>query len=256
VQTLAIIRPKAQLAASKQLVESLGYKTIVASLIDIVGIEDPTWFTFLRELKRGLVDYAIFTSANGVRRCVELGLNGDMIPPATRVVALGPHTGKTLREAGIQVDLMPGEFSSRGIVQLLSNITNNNIWLLRSAYGSDSLVDGLRRNGAVVNQVILYTLNKLCGKAQKDFMRRVLGEDIAAVLFTSSMTVHSFFECAERISAYDRAVQTLKTRLVGAIGAPTAEVLRDFGVGVNVMPDKATFRSLVLAVDAVLTNQA
>jgi uroporphyrinogen-III synthase len=256
MQTIAIIRPKAQLAASKRLVEALGYKTIVAPLIDIVEIEDPVWPTFVRELKQGLVDYVVLTSANGVHRCVKLGLEAGMIPSATRVVALGPHTAERLREAGIRVDLMPHEFSSRGIVQLLSNITSDNIWLLRSAYGSDSLVDGLRRNGAVVNQVLLYSLNKLCGKAQKDFIRRVLEEEVAAVLFTSGMTVRSFFECASRISAHDRAVQTLKTRLVGAIGAPTADVLADYGVAVNVMPDKATFRSLALAADAALTNRA
>jgi len=256
MQTLAIIRPNAQLDASKQFVASLGYRAIVAPLIDIIEIEDPMWSTFLRELKGGLVDYVVLTSANGARRCVELGLKGDMIPPSTRVVALGPSTRQTLREAGIRVDLIPGEFSSRGIVELLSDIATDNIWLLRSAYGSDSLVEGLRRNGAVVNQVLLYTLNKLCGEAQKDFIRRVLEDDIAAVLFTSSMTVHSFFECAKRMSTHDRTVRTLKTRLVGAIGVPTAEVLADYGVNVGVTPDKATFRSLVLAVDAVLTSGA
>ncbi len=256
MQTLAIIRPEKQLEDSKKVVESFGYRALGAAMVDIVPLRDPVWPAFLDELRVGNVDYVILTSANGARSCAQLGLNAASIPPSTRVVAIGPTTRTALLKGHLRVDLMPSEYSSRGIVQMLNNVAGKNVWVLRSALGSSELIGGLQNNGATVNELVLYTLKRRCGQPQRDFIREVTEGDVAGVLFTSAMTVHAFFDCADRMGTRERLIARLVNQLVGAIGKPTAEALYASNVQVNAMPKDATFRELVSTVHLALNNRA
>jgi uroporphyrinogen-III synthase len=161
-----------------------------------------------------------------------------------------------LLKAHFRVDLMPSEYSSRGIVQMLGDVTRKNIWVLRSAFGSSELTDGLQNNGATTNEIVLYTLKKLCGQQQRDFIRELVESDVAGVLFTSATTVRALFDCADRIGMKERLIERLTNRVVGAIGKPTAEALGTYEVGVDVIPSDATFRKLVSTVHATLIDRA
>jgi|GEM_PF-276594 len=256
MKTLAIIRPDKQLEDSKKVVESFGYGALAIALIAIVPIRDLHWPTFLDELKTGRVDYVVITSANGARSCADLRLNAASFPSSTQVVAIGPKTRSAMLKAHLRVDLMPLEYSSRGIVKMLSDVERKNIWVLRSAFGSTELTQGLQNSGATVNEIVLYTLKKLCGQHQRDFIRKLIESDVAGILFTSAMTVRALFECADRIGAKGHLIERLANRVVGAIGKPTADTLGSFDVRVDVMPREATFRELVSAVDATLTDRS
>lgn len=256
MKTLAIIRPDKQLEDSKKVVESFGYGVLATALVDIVPIRDLLWPTFLDELKTGRVDYVVITSANGARSCAELRLNAASFPSSTRVVAIGPKTRSAMLKAHLHVDLMPSEYSSHGIVQMLSDVERKNIWVLRSAFGSSELTEGLQNSGATVNEIVLYTLKKLCGRQQRDFIRELVESDVAGVLFTSTMTVRALFDCADRIGVKGYLIERLANRVVGAIGKPTADALGSFDVRVDVIPSEATFRELVSTVHATLTDRA
>ncbi|MGZ4864690.1 MAG: uroporphyrinogen-III synthase [Halobacteriota archaeon] len=256
MQTLAIIRPKTQLEDSKKIVESFGYRALAASMVDITPVSDSLWSTFSDELAKGKVDYLILTSANGARICAQRGLNAVNIPKSTRVVAIGPATRSALLKEQLRVDLMPLEYSSRGIVRKLSNIAGKKIWVLRSAFGSSELIEGLKKRGAGVNEVVLYTLKQLCGPHQREFILEVTEGDVAGVLFTSAMTVKAFFDCADRMGTRNRLIARLAHQLVGAIGTPTANALRSYNVEVEALPKEATFSALVSAANATLKNRA
>jgi uroporphyrinogen-III synthase len=256
MQTLAIIRPKKQLEDSKRVVESFGYKALAATIVDILPICNSLWFTFLDELTKGNVDYLILTSANGALSCAQLGLKAENIPKSTRVVAIGPATRTALLKEQLRVDLMPSEYSSHGIVQMLSNVAGKKIWVLRSAYGSSELIEGLQKSGAAVKELVLYTLKKRCGPPQRDFIQELTEGDVAGVLFTSAMTVRAFFDCADRMGARERLIEQLACHLIGAIGIPTADALRACNVKVDVIPKDATFGELVSIVHSTLMNRA
>jgi uroporphyrinogen-III synthase len=156
----------------------------------------------------------------------------------------------------LRVDLMPSEYSSHGIVRTLSNIAGKKIWVLRSAYGSSELIEGLKKGNATVNEVVLYTLKKLCGPLQRNFILEVTEGDVAGVLFTSAMTVKAFFDCADRMGTRDRLIARLAYQLVGAIGTPTAGALRSYNVEVDALPKDATFKELVSVAHATLKSRA
>jgi uroporphyrinogen-III synthase len=256
METLAIIRPKSQLEASKKIVEAFGYRALGITMIDVTPLRDPLWHDFLDELKFGKVDYVIITSANGAHICATLGLNASNIPAATQIVAIGPQTRAALLKEHFRVDLVPTEYSSRGLVKMFNNIERKSIWVLRSAFGSSELLEGLANAGATVHEIVLYTLKRFCGPPQKAFVREVAGGTIAGVLLTSAMTVRAFFDCANRMKAQERLVAQLGEMVVGAIGKPTAEALYEMNVQVDVIPTKATFRELVLTVNSALSARA
>jgi len=139
---------------------------------------------------------------------------------------------------------------------MLSDVARKNIWVLRSAFGSSELTEGLQNSGATVNEIVLYTLKKLCGQQQRDFIRELVESDVAGALFTSAMTVRALFECADRIGMKEDLIERLANRVVGAIGKPTAEALGSYEVRVDVIPSNATFRKLVSTVHATLTDSA
>lgn len=252
MQTLAIIRPTNQLEDSKKIVEAFGYQALGIAMIDIVSLRDPLWPDFLDELKGGNVDCVILTSANGARSCAKLGLNAANIPASTRVVAIGPQTRTALLKEHLRVDLVPPEYSSRGIVKMLNHVAGKSIWVLRSASGSPELLEGLKNNGAIVRELVLYTLKKRCGEPQRDFIHEVTEGDVAGVLFTSAMTVRAFLDCADRMEIRERLRARLASIIVGAIGEPTAEALYESNVQVDAIAEQATFRKLVSTIHSTL----
>jgi len=253
METLAIIRPKNQLEESKKILESFGYRALGTTMIDVTPLRDPFWHDFLDELKIGKVDYVIITSANGARICATLGLSTANIPSSTKIVAIGPQTRAALLREHLRVDLVPPEYSSRGLVKMFDNIEKRNIWILRSAFGSSELLEGLENAGAVVHEIVIYTLKKLCGPPQHAFVREVVEGTVAAVLLTSAMTVQAFFDCAHRTKTQERLIARLGEIVVGAIGKPTAEALYEMNVQVDTIPNKATFHELVSAVHSTLS---
>lgn len=255
MKRIALIRPEKQLEESIQLAESYGYDAIAAPLVSITSVDDPNWDNFMRDLAADRVDYIIITSVNGVDRCIELGLSADLLGHA-QVIAIGPTTKKALLGNGIQVDWVPEDYSSSGILTLLKGARNKNVWMLRSAHGSELLHEGLQRSGAHVHEVILYSLLKLCGERQKRFISAIIRGDVAAVLFTSSITVKSFFECSEVLGVTQLLLKSLKRCLVASIGKPTTETLERYDIHADITPLKATYVDLITAVDEALKNDS
>ena len=254
MKTLAILRPEKQLADSTRVVKSFGYDVLATTMVKLIPLRDGLWPTFLDELKRGRVDCVVITSANGARACAQLGLSAASFPPSTRVVAIGPKTRSALLREHFRVDLMPREYSSHGIVQMLSDVAGKNVWILRSAFGSPELIEGLEKKGAKVSEIVLYTLKRLCGQLQRQFIRGLMESNVVGALFTSGVTAHALFDCADRTGMKQPLIERLSHIVVGAIGKPTAEVLGSHSVAVDVIPRNATFKDLVSAVDATLAD--
>lgn len=251
MKRIALIRPEKQLEESIRVAESYGYDAIAAPLVSITSVDDPNWDNFMRDLTADRVDYVIITSVNGVDRCVALGLSADLLGHA-KIVAIGPTTKKALSRNGIRVALVPDDYSSSGILTLLKGVRNKNVWMLRSAHGSELLREGLQQSGAQVHEVILYSLLKLCGERQKRFITAIVRGDVSAVLFTSSVTVKSFFECSEALGVKQRLLKSLKGCLIASIGKPTTGTLERYDIRADIIPPKATYVDLMIAVDEAL----
>jgi uroporphyrinogen-III synthase len=186
-------------------------------------------------------DYIVLTSVTGVRLASELLRDTDAV-----VCAIGPKTADALRAEGVNVDIVPEEYTSAGLVDTLGEVgvEGARVEVARSDHGSDELLDGLNTEGAYVHETVLYEIRRPegGGEATADALR---GGTLDAVLFTSSLTVEHLVAALKESGV---GVDALEDVLVCAIGEPTRRTAESIGVKVDLVPDEETFESLVEAV--------
>jgi uroporphyrinogen-III synthase len=188
-------------------------------------------------------DYVVMTSKTGV----ELAAADEWDPDDETLVAIGERTARAMREAGWDVDVVPVEYSSAGLVEALADdVSGARVEVARSDHGSDVLTDGLADAGADVHETVLYRLVRPEDSGESAAL--AADGDIDAALFTSSLTVDHFLDAAAERGVRDNAVAGLNDAVVGAIGDPTRETAESRGIAVDVVPETATFEALATAV--------
>ena len=233
--TVAVFRPADdRLAAAVETLESLG----VDPLGDPMLAVDPTGAR-----PRADADYTILTSKTGVELAAESGWDAGETP----VCAIGQSTAGALEAAGYAVDIVPEEFSSRGLVERLrGEVDGACVEVARSDHGSAVLLEGLEAAGAYCHETVLYRLVRPEGIGES--VGQAAAGSLDGALFTSSLTVKHFVETARERGVEADALAGLNGAVVGAIGAPTAETAAAHGIEVDVVPDEADFEQLAVAV--------
>jgi len=189
-------------------------------------------------------DYTVLTSVTGVR------LVGGVLGPDTSVCAIGPKTRDALEEMGVEVGVVPDEYTSEGLVECLSGrVEGARVEVARSDHGSDVLPRGLNDAGAYVHETVLYELGRPEGGGVKT-ARGVRDGEVDGVLFTSSLTVEHLLEAFGEEGVGAGALEGV---VVGTIGEPTRETAEEHGVGVDFTPEEETFEGLVDALGDYLS---
>jgi uroporphyrinogen-III synthase len=250
---IAIMRPEMYLNKSVTLAQEYGFETFSAPMIEIEDKKDDCFDDFVYRVLNGKSDYVIFTSANGIDftlKKISDEIRQDFLVALnnTSVLAIGPNTQKALEDAGIECMDLPDSYSSEGVVDHLSPyVEGKTIDIARSSHGSKYLISGLISNGATVFETQVYTLNIPDNITQKNLIRCALAGNISVFAFTSSMIVHNFFTKANDVEAEDRILEVLNSNdtTVAAIGTPTANTLKNYGVKVDIVPEKYLFENML-----------
>jgi uroporphyrinogen-III synthase len=248
---LAIMRPESYREKSEALARDYGFNPIYAPMIKLEAMKDEGFEPFVQRVLAGKSDYIVFTSANGITFTLyKLSENEKESFIAalkkSRVIAIGPNTEKELIKIGIDNSFLPGNFSSEGIVEALCpEVKGKIVDLARSSFGAKILIEGLEKCGATVYDTHVYTLSIPEGAVQKELIERTLAGEVDAFAFTSSMMVKGFMRHAERLGAEDAIKETLNRAVIGAIGTPTGDTLKKYGVNASVIPEKFTFEALL-----------
>jgi uroporphyrinogen-III synthase len=231
---VAVFRPDDErIEAAVDLLGSLGAEPVPDPMLEV----EPTGAV------PGDAPLVVVTSKTGVELAAEAGWE----PGDADLAAIGPATAAAAREAGWTVDVVPDEYTSEGLVAALADrVGGTRVVVARSDHGSDVLLDGLRDAGADVTETVLYRLSRPAGAG--DSAAQAAAGDLDAVAFTSSLTVENFLAAAADRGVLDGARAGLAEAVVGVIGPPTAETAADNGIGVDVVPDEASFEALATAV--------
>ncbi|WP_247003592.1 uroporphyrinogen-III synthase [Halosolutus gelatinilyticus] len=231
--TVAVFRPNDdRLDAAVDLLESLGAEPVADPMLAV----EPTDAT-----PRTDADYVVLTSKTGAGLVADAGWD----PDDAIVCAIGPATADALRDVGYAVDLVPEEFTSSGLVAALrdeARIDGARVEVARSDHGSPVLLDGLADAGAYVHETVLYRLVRPEGSGESAELAADGALDAAC--FTSSLTVEHFLEAAAARGVRQDALAGLRDATVGAIGDPTRGTAESQGIGVDVVPEAATFEAL------------
>jgi uroporphyrinogen-III synthase len=230
----AVFRPDDErIEEAVELLDSLGADPVPDPMLAV----EPTGAT------PETADYVVMTSKTGV----ELVAADGWAPNDETLVAIGERTARAMREAGWDVDVVPEEYSSAGLVEALADdVSGARVEVARSDHGSDVLTDGLADAGADVHETVLYRLVRPEDSGQSAAL--AADGDVDAALFTSSLTVDHFLDAAAERGVRDEAIAGLNDAVVGAIGDPTRETAENRGIAVGVVPETASFESLATAV--------
>jgi uroporphyrinogen-III synthase len=256
-----VTRPRAQATELIGLLESAGARVVVAPTVRIVPPTDPVP---LQRVAADLAqfDWIVFSSANGVDALFDAIPAHDADPTAPvartlsaprnavrtdtlpKIAAVGTRTAERIRARGLEVTLVPDEFTAEGLVRGLTSRTNlagARVLLPRSEIGREVIAEGLRAAGAVVTDVIAYRTVAEQEGDEAAVVRRLLTErGLDAVTFTSGSAVQNF------IQMYGPdIVELLRHTVVAVIGPVTAGVARELGLAVQVQPTTYTAAGMV-----------
>ena len=222
---------------------SKGAQPIVAPMINFAPTDDAaTLEAALARLAAGEFDWITVTSATTVD---VLSSHRAVIPPKTRVAAVGETTAAALAAAGYTVDIVPSEDNSaRGLLEIWEAATNGVIPLkvltLRSEIAKPLLTEGLRRVGHDVESVVAY---RTIGVAVSEkVVSDVAAGLVQAVLVTSGSVAQ---QVQEQLGPIPEGT------LVACIGPQTARDAADIGLDVDVIAADRTAESLIDALVAV-----
>src|ERR687889_1882464 len=137
---LAITRSKSDAKDFLQLVREQGGRAIAIPAIEIVPKGPEVAEQFLGKLRKKKHYYCAFMSQQAVNILFDLACDKiASVLKSTTVIAVGPKTKQSLEEHGIKVGLVLEEFSSFGLVDLMSRVrpSGKKIIIPRSAAASD-----------------------------------------------------------------------------------------------------------------------
>jgi len=231
---VAVFRPADErIENAVELLESLGADPVPDPMLEV----HPTGAT------PADAEYVVLTSKTGVELAAEAGWQ----PGAATLVAIGSSTADAMCEAGYDVDIVPEEYTSAGLVEAMAGqVDDATVEVARSDHGSPVLLDGLDAAGADVHETVLYELVRP-GAAGESVELAADGK-LDAVLFTSSLTVEHFLDIAEERGIRDAVLEGLDDAIVGVIGDPTSKTAEAAGLSVDVVPETIGFESLAAQV--------
>jgi uroporphyrinogen III methyltransferase/synthase len=235
-QTVLVTRAREQSAALTGRLREAGANVVHVPAIEIV----PTDHAPLDAAIRALASYAwiVFTSSNTVtifvKRLEAIGREADL--GSTRVAAVGSATAAALRSAGLPVDLIPEQFVAESVVEALAceNINGKRVLLPQADIARETLANGLREAGAVVDAVVAYRTVVPDGIDSESVHALLDGVDV--VTFASPSSVRNLVALAGGCLPHFAVV---------CIGPITAAAARDAGLNVVAVAETHTADCMV-----------
>jgi porphobilinogen synthase len=159
-------------------------------------------------------DWVVVTSAAGVST-----LPGTLAGP--RWAAVGESTANALRTRGVVAEIVPAESNGGAIAEALPDPAGARVLLVRASLADPDLPAGLRRRGALVDEVTAYETVEGPAESAQDLREALRQPDLAAVVFASGSAVRGFIKLggAANLPAI-------------TIGPRTSAVARDTGFNV------------------------
>jgi len=228
---------------------SRGAQPVVAPMINFAPTDDaPALDAALTRLAAGHFDWMTVTSATTVD---VLTSHRVVVPPRTRIAAVGETTAAALIAAGYRVDIVPSEDNSaRGLLEEWETATAGVIPLrvltLRSEIAKPLLTEGLRRIGHDVESVVAYRTVGV--PVSEQVVADVAAGLVQAVLVTSGSVAQQVQEQLGPIPEHT---------LIACIGPQTARDAAKVGLRVDVVADERSAESLIdVLVRAALARTA
>lgn len=256
-KVVAITRPENQAYELAKLISRIGGQPYMAPTVEIKPSQNRRPIKdFISKLLSGQIDFVIFMSVNGVTTLIDSLKDSELktnflkeLNKAT-VVAVGPKTRRTLEGHGINVKMVPFEYSSEGMVKSLKKmrLRGKNVAIPRSISANAYLHRELEKIGANVLEVPVYqSVSPSDDSRVLSLINDLTAEKIDIITFTSSSTVRNLFKIASKHALADKLRNGLKKTFVVVIGPTTQRTIKKLRVRVDVMPRDYTVEGMIKA---------
>ncbi|MGZ7067333.1 MAG: uroporphyrinogen-III synthase [Methanobacterium sp.] len=241
---IVITRPAERAQDSVEMVKSYGAIPILTPTIELKDSKPDQMKKLCNVLNE--LDWLIFTSPRAIEsffRYCNLENSKDI-----KVAVIGPKTGEKLDKYGVNVDLMPDDYTAEGLLAAFQkfDVKGMKIGMPRTMVARYTLPHGLEDRGAEIILADAYKSEMPDDKSKiYELIDDILKRDIDVIMFTSPLTVKNLIKIA-KMEGKEEIVDILRNKevLVAAIGPITKNVLDAYGID-PVMPDVYTFKDML-----------
>jgi uroporphyrinogen-III synthase len=229
-----------------KLIETYGGKPVhAAAMREVPLASNAEALQFAERLFQGKLDIVIFLTGVGARaiwNVVQTKYSAEQFLEALRkvsVFARGPKPVAVLRECNVPVELTAPEPNTwcellQEIDRRQIDLREKNIAVQEYGVSNPELLVGLRERGAQVTPVPVYQwdLPEDLGPL-RSAIQAVIDGGVDVALFTTGVQVTHLFDVAEREGTKDKMKSGLGRVVKASIGPTTSEVLRSYGLTVD-----------------------
>jgi uroporphyrinogen-III synthase len=229
-----------------RLIETYGGKALHAPAMREVPLSsNPEALKFADALLEGRISAVIFLTGVGARALLNVleGVHAkekffEALSKVT-VIARGPKPVGVLREWKVPVALTAPEPNTwREVLQAIDdnklNLRDKLLAVQEYGVSNRELLEGLRQRGAHVMPVPIYQWDFPEDMAPlQTAVNSIIARQIDVALFTTGVQVHHLFQLAEQAGNKDTLRAGLETVVKASIGPTTSEVLRSYGLSVD-----------------------
>ena len=239
---VAITRPKDRSRAACRIVEELGGQYVLAPTLDLKPVNTPSLKNLIAN--KDSLDWIVFTSPTTITS-LNLFYPDFLKNLECRVAVIGNKTGKLAKDNGVNVDLIPEDFTAEGLIEEFEkrNITNQTIGIPRTASARAILPEGLEKlNNKVILAEAYKSLFPMDEEKINDLIAKIENNEIDAITFTSPLTVTNFFKIANN---KEKLASLLSNNLLTVcIGPITGKILDQYNIN-YIYPDTYTVRDMM-----------
>ncbi len=240
-KTILITKAYSESKAEVELLRTNGAEVICFPTIKIVqnNLDEEK---IARLSKWNSYDYLIFTSVNAVKYFRRF-INSNKTKHGLKIICTGTKTKEACERINISVDLVPEEFSAKGILKLLadSKIQNKKILVPCSAIARAELKGGLKQLGALVDFIPVYNVEVPPVEEYSTLFEKCRINKPHIFLFTSPSSFDNFLKIFEVKSKEE----FFKNKLIASIGNTTAAAIESKELKVNILPSNFTLMDTV-----------
>jgi uroporphyrinogen-III synthase len=229
-----------------RLIETYGGKPLHAPAMREVPLSsNPEALKFADALLEGQFDVVVFLTGVGARALSKVL---EAVHPAERfvealrkisVVARGPKPVAVLREWNVPIAIAAPEPNTwREVLQAIDDnkldLRDKRVAVQEYGVSNPELLEGLRDRGALVTPVPVYQWDFPEDQAPlRAAVNSIIARRIDVALFTTSVQVNHLFQIAEQVGKKAALKAGLENVVKASIGPTTSEVLRSYGLSID-----------------------
>jgi uroporphyrinogen-III synthase len=246
-KTIAITRPYNRMDEGVEIVKSYGAEPFIAPTLELKLVNTNTLKNLIKVANK--LDWLIFTSPTSLESIFNFYPDfKEKLSDECKIVAIGTKTKEKSNEYGVEIDLIPKNYTAEGILESFKDIDVKNklIGIPRTLDARLVLPDKLKERGA----------NVLIAEAYKSILpadtlrievliSKILNNEIDAITFTSPLTVKNLFKVAVDDQKNELINKLSTSVLTVAIGPVTHEVIEEYGITSSIYPNQYTVKNMM-----------